>query len=359
MAIRVGRWDCYVCGHVGNLGPKTHCVNCGASRPKDVQFYLTDDAEILKDKEKIKQAKAGADWICSYCSSHNKITDTICQTCGNDRAIEEDKSLSEKEYKLDEVPTIGSRGVERVTPKPTKTKGSAGFWKYILGASGLGGVFYWLFSFSTAIEVPVVELYWERQVAVEEYKQVREENWSLPEDATAVEQFRAVYEYKKEIVGYDTQTVTERRQTGTRKVVCGQRDLGNGTFEEKYCDEPIYENYQVEKEVPIYKETPIYRTKYRYNTMKWVEIEPLISSGRTNPANWPKDRPEMIANPDNFRKGKERENYRFWIEYKDEKIEHKTKSYTFFKDLQIGSTLKAYKSTVFGTYKGLEAEGVK
>ena len=31
----------------------------------------------------------------------------------------------------------------------------------------------------------------------------------------------------------------------------------------------------------------------------------------------------------------------------------------FFKDLQVGDKMKAYKSTVFGTYKGLEAEGVQ
>ena len=47
MAIRVGRWDCFVCGHKGNLGPETHCTNCGSSRPKDVVFYLPDDAKVI------------------------------------------------------------------------------------------------------------------------------------------------------------------------------------------------------------------------------------------------------------------------------------------------------------------------
>lgn len=359
MAIRVGRWDCFVCGNVGNHGPKTHCENCGASRPKDVKFYLPEDEQVIKSRGIVKEAKSGADWVCSYCAGHNKTSQTHCQTCGNERVIDEDISLQEKDYTLEEVPTIGGRGVERVTPKPKKLKGRAGFWKYVLGATGLGGVFAWLFSFSTAVDVPIVDMYWERQVAVEEYREVREESWELPQGATNVQQERAIHHYDKEVIGYKTETQTVREQVGTRQVVCGQKDLGNGYFEDKYCPEPIYENVQKQVEVPIYKETPVYKTKYEYNIFKWIEISPLVTSGKSNPANWAKDSPEMLANPDKYRRGKQSEMYRFWIEYKGERIEHKTKSYDFFKDLKVGGTLKAYKSTVFGTYKGLEAEGVK
>ena len=358
MAIRVGRWDCFVCGNVGNHGPKTHCEDCGASRPKDVQFYLPEEEEVVKSRGIVEEAKSGADWVCSYCSGQNKVSEINCHTCGNDRAIDEDISLEEKDYTLEEVPTIGSRGIERVTPKPKKLKGRAGFWKYILGATGLGGVFAWLFSFSTAVDVPVVDMSWERQVVVEEYKEVHDEGWELPQGATNVTQERAVHHYDKDIIGYKTSTKTVKEQVGTRQVVCGQKDLGNGYFEDKYCDEPIYENVEKEVEVPIYKETPVYRTKYEYNIFKWLETAPLVSSGKSNPAKWATDSPEMVANPDKYRTGKQTEMYRFWIEYKGERIEHKTKSYDFFKDLRVGGTLKAYKSTLFGTYKGLEAEGV-
>jgi hypothetical protein len=359
MAIRVGRWDCFVCGHVGNHGPKTHCEDCGASRPKDVQFYLLEDEEVIKSSDIVEEAKSGADWICSYCSSHNKVSQSNCQTCGNDRVVEEDVSIIEKDYTLDAVPNIGSRGVKRVTPVPEKLKGRAGFWKYLLGATGLGGVFYWLFGFSTAIDVPVVEMSWERKIAVEEYREVREENWDLPSGATDVESFQAIFNYRKDIVGYQTKTETVKEQVGTRQVVCGKKDLGNGYFEDKYCNEPVYENVKKQVEVPIYKETPIYKRKHRYNIFKWVETDPLVSSGNSNPATWAKDTPQMLANPDKFRHGKESEMYRFWIEYKGERIEHETKSYDFFKNLKVGNTIKAYKSTVFGTYKGLKAEGVK
>ena len=54
MAIRVGRWDCFVCGHVGNVGTETHCKNCGSSRPKDVKFYLPDDAKLVLSFEKVE-----------------------------------------------------------------------------------------------------------------------------------------------------------------------------------------------------------------------------------------------------------------------------------------------------------------
>ncbi|MCB0838989.1 MAG: zinc finger Ran-binding domain-containing family 2 protein, partial [Bacteroidetes bacterium] len=85
MAVRVGRWDCDVCGHIGNYGPHTKCASCGASRPANVKFYLPKDAEIVTDKEQLKEARAGVDWICGHCYSQNKAKDTVCNSCGNPR----------------------------------------------------------------------------------------------------------------------------------------------------------------------------------------------------------------------------------------------------------------------------------
>lgn len=352
MAIRVGRWDCFVCGHIGNLGPETHCEKCGASRPKDVKFYLPETEEVIKSRGIEAAAKKGADWVCSYCAGHNKVDEIVCKTCGNDRE-DVDATLQEKTYTLDEIPVTGSRGIKRVTPKK-EPKGAAGFFKYILGATGLGGVFYWLFSFSTAVEVPVTQLHWEREVAIETYKEVQEEDWELPSQATNVSQFQAVHHTVKEITGYRTETRSVEKKVGTRKVSCGQKDMGNGYFQEIFCDEPIYETVQEQYEAPVYVERPIYKTKYRYNIFRWVEIEPIKTSGSSNPAKWGEDTPQMKMNPSIYRRGKQKELYKFWIEFKDEQIEHETSSYAFFETLQLGNTITAYKSTIFGTYKGLE-----
>ena len=97
MAIKIGKWDCEQCGYVGNLGPNTHCEKCAAARPENVVFYLTEDSKIVKDLNVIRDAKSGADWVCSFCNGHNKVSDQNCQSCGNDRdETDGDESLKEK-----------------------------------------------------------------------------------------------------------------------------------------------------------------------------------------------------------------------------------------------------------------------
>ena len=48
--IRIGRWDCDSCGKRGVHGDSYSCDRCGAGHPEDVEFYLTDDAEIVTDE---------------------------------------------------------------------------------------------------------------------------------------------------------------------------------------------------------------------------------------------------------------------------------------------------------------------
>ena len=357
--IRVGRWDCFVCGHIGNLGPETHCSKCDSSRPKDVVFYLPDDAKIVTEKEEKATAKAGADWICSYCQSHNKTAETVCSTCNNDREVDQEKELEVLDISMEDLPNVGARGITRSIPKAKTeiTDKKAGFWKYILSATGLGGVFWWLFGFSTAIEVPVTQMYWEREIEVLQYKEVEEESFDLPQGATDVQQFRAVHHYNKEVIGYDTQTRVKQVKVGERDYVCGQKDMGNGYLEDIICKEPIYESREEQIEVPIYKETPVYKTKYRYHVFRWNTIQSLVASGQDNRPKWPRERPEMTAQPDLFKTGKQREIYKFWIEtHKGKTIEYTTKSSETFKSLDVGKILEAEKSTVFGTYKGLKME---
>ncbi|MBN1252275.1 MAG: hypothetical protein JXR51_11605 [Bacteroidales bacterium] len=168
MAIRIGKWDCEQCGHKGNLGPTTKCEKCGASRPENVKFYLADDAEIVIDENKIKEAYSGADWICSFCKTQNKAVDKICISCGNDREISDgDKSLNEKEYRFDEK----IKDLDEQTPiNKSKNK------KKAKGCLIAIAVFFAIFIFSIFstfitkdINVTVKDFKWESQLNLLEY----------------------------------------------------------------------------------------------------------------------------------------------------------------------------------------------
>ena len=120
MAIRIGRWDCTYCGHIGNLGPHKHCVNCGAGRPKDVQFYLPKDAKIVNDEDEIKRALEGPDWICDNCGSGNLNKAKFCSNCGAPASGEFKEQLV---YDNSEIPR-DSRSEERRVGKECRSRWS-------------------------------------------------------------------------------------------------------------------------------------------------------------------------------------------------------------------------------------------
>jgi hypothetical protein len=105
---------------------------------------------------------------------------------------------------------------------------------------------------------------WERHVAVEAWRTVREQAWegSVPAGARVVSRRPEVHH-------------TERDQVGMRRVKAGHRDLGNGFFEDVYRDEPVY------------RERPVYRTRVSYDVQRWVPDRTVRASGRDHAAHWP------------------------------------------------------------------------
>ena len=348
MAVRIGRWDCDTCGQTGILGPETKCTSCGAPRPDNVQFYLPEDAEEVTDEKKIEEAHAGADWVCAHCSSHNKAWETSCQSCGNPKAVKEDgdKDLEEKVEYFNQPKKAASQ------PKKGQSKlvkfflrGFAAIVIFLVG-------FFVLASFDKEIEVTVKEHGWERTIQMEEYKEVVEEDWKLPANASVISSERAIHHYDKNLIGHETRTRDVQVKVGEEKYKCGQVDKGNGYFVDKYCTKPIYETRTETYEEPIYEKVPVYQTKYKYSVMKWLEINPLVAQGKTKNEAWPK--PSSAQEGNRFREGEKKERYYFVLKVPDNKDEIEDVSYEFWKKVPEKGRLKATKSFVFGFYKGLK-----
>lgn len=318
MAIRVGRWDCNACGHKGNLGPNLKCEKCNSPRPKNVKFYLSSDSEIVTDKKKIAEAKAGADWVCSYCESHNKATDQKCRSCGaTNKASEEHARLKEKSYKGNQAyknarePISRQEYLERkqkiiTEHKPKQrtpqqiaaikakhqqaVKTNKTILKILLGSIGL---FFVLFVVTVFIYEPpkppppntniydtkvlLVSKNWTSTIKFEIYKEVIEEGWSLPEEARYISEKEEIHHYEKvfDHTETKTRTVSRKVKVGENTYVCGQKDLGNGYFEDEYCTEDVYEYVDEEEtyEVDVYRDEPVYQTKYKYYIWRWKPAE--------------------------------------------------------------------------------------
>ena len=347
MAIRVGHWDCETCGHQGILGPETQCPNCGSPRPENVEFYLPEDAEAVQDEEKLKEANAGADWICAHCGGHNKAWDDSCQSCGSPKEVEDgDKHIEEK------VEYFDGREQQAKTLHTAPQPKNKGCLKYFLYLFLFVGVLFGLSLFESSIDVKITELKWERKIELQEYKQVTEEDWSVPSGGTMLKSRKAVHHHDKKLLRYETRTRDKRVKVGEERYVCGSKNKGNGYFEDVYCTKPIYETRQETYEEPIYQQIPVYATKYQYTIMKWVKIQPLVAKENTTSPYWPKLKAHQTK--DRFKTGKREETY--WAIFHDHKGKKQQEEvpYNYWKSLQKGKKVKAKKSMIFGYFVGLE-----
>lgn len=342
MAIKVGRWDCTQCGFTGNLGPNTRCEKCGAPRPENVKFYLPEDAEIVHDTQKLNEAKSGANWVCSYCSAHNKAKDNICQSCGNHRdATDGDKSLQEKIHLYNQQTTI----------KKSTFKLGKGLKRFLIGLFSFFILFVILTQIKSDVEVSVTACNWERSISIEAYKRVIEEDWKLPAGAEKINSYNAIHHYEQVADGTETRTRTVQKQVGTEQVKVGEKDLGNGYFEDVYEERPVYEDVEETYEATKYKQVPVYQTKYKYAVFRWLEADKITSSGTKKPANWPED--ERLKDADKFRVKQRDEKYFLLLNFEGEDIPEHV-SYELWNITNVGDVLIGEKSSVFGTFYGLK-----
>jgi hypothetical protein len=115
---------------------------------------------------------------------------------------------------------------------------------------------------TTEATATVTGFSWERSIDIEAFKTVTEEGPSVPANGRRLS--------SKNI------QVEEQVQTGTRTYVCGQVDLGNGMFEDKECQEPVYETrYRTE-------------TVYLYEIDKWVHERTERAAGTDRKPYWPR-----------------------------------------------------------------------
>ena len=76
-------WTCKHCGTV-NPGMKRTCSNCGAPMAEDDKFELPDQQELITDKAKLEEVKAGPAIHCPYCNVLNPAGTKLCKQCGGD-----------------------------------------------------------------------------------------------------------------------------------------------------------------------------------------------------------------------------------------------------------------------------------
>lgn len=268
MAIREGRWDCESCGHKGILGRELACPKCGYRRPDGVKFYLPQDAQEVTDEALRQRAEAGADWVCEWCGASSVATAQACSQCGAERGTSPSQQV--KEYTLEEVPQTGDATLPKRQPPPAfhapepppAKKFSPLIIIAIVGVLLICGIGGFLLFRTTETTATITDIAWERAIDIERFTTVTEEGKSVPSGG------RVIRERDVE--------VEETVQTGTETYVCGQVDLGNGMFEDKECERPVYDTrYRTE-------------TIYVYEIDRWVHDRTERASGNDRKPYWPR-----------------------------------------------------------------------
>lgn len=342
MAIQLGRWDCPVCGQIGNLGNATACPSCGSPRGKDVEFYLPQDADNITEENLLKEANAGVDWICDYCGSDNKATATTCKSCGNERT-KEDIDRHVTEYGLDQVPTSGkaTKKEKQKTPvAPPKTSSSSG--KKILIGVGVIILIIAFLMWPRSFKVEVVRHTWERSIEIENNKLVTEEDWTIPATGNEINSFRAIHHYDKVFDHYENRTRNVRVQTGSESYKCGSINKGNGYFEDKYCERPTYSNQTESYREEVYRDVPVYKTKYRYTIYRWVKDHDINDKGSDKNAKWPVE----DFKTDKWREGKKTEKYTLFLRDSKGKEYNEVVDYNLWNKIEDNQQVEAKKNSM-------------
>ncbi len=299
MAVREARWDCQYCGTKGNLGRHKSCNNCGRSRPAGTKFYLASDDEIVQDAQLLDEAAKGPDWVCAFCGTSNGVERETCRSCGAPREADSHQQAV-TDYGVGEAPRTGDMTVEErpATAEPQKAPASqnrnriilVGVVALVVLCAGLAAAFLIFGGREQGATVSGFE--WQRAVAVEAFQTVEEEDWSVPEGGRILSERQEIHHYDDVLDHYETRQreVQEQVQVGTETYVCGQRDLGNGFFEDIECERPIYETQSRTEtyEEPIYRQEPVYQTLYAYEIDKWNVVRTDEASARDHSPFWPR-----------------------------------------------------------------------
>ena len=184
---------------------------------------------------------------------------------------------------------------------------------------------------------------WSRSVEIEEYKTVRESDWSIPPGGREVSRSEELHHYDQVLSHYETKTRTYTEQVldHYEEYVSGYRDLGNGHFEEITSQRPVYrtetktETYQE----PVYKQVPVYQTKYTYDIEKWVHKSYEKTSGNDKTPYWSDYECQTKE-----RIGTKSETYTVSVKDSDGKVKDYTLSFEQWNSLNVGQEvkLKAY-----------------
>ncbi len=342
-------WDCAYCGTQGLLAlDHKHCPACGGAQDPKWRYFPSDDQKVAVEDHVF----TGKDRLCPACETPNGGEAKFCSNCGSDldgakevstraeqSAAEGTSTFADDDAKAARDEHKAVRQAERAekTGRTIERPDSGGGLRSHLPKIGIVALV--VFVISCLGCVGVFALWkkdaalvskghaWERTIAVEQMKEVRESAWQddVPRGAK------------------NLRCKSEKRST--KKVKDGERcttkrkDNGDGTYSER------------EECKPTYRSEPVYDEKCSYDIQKWttVRTEKAAGSKVSDTPKWPAVRLSRKGSCLGCeREGKRHETYTLHF-----KVEGDTKSCTVpqkqWEKVKVGSKWKGKMGVLSGS----------
>lgn len=317
-------WECPSCG-TQNPGPIKTCTSCGAPQPDDIAFTRVDEEKFnfIKDEALIRMAKAGPDIHCPFCGTRNLGTAKLCTNCGGELSMGGKARVAGKR-----VGSSAEAQAARPTPVPAPKKKlsrtAVVFGAIAIFACIAGFIVLMLMLLKTDdITGTVMDVSWQRAIAVEAYTTVTESDWldEIPASADIVACSQE-YRYTSDV---PVPNATE---------VCSEayvEDTGTGVGEVvQDCTYRVYDDY------------------CEYTVMDWVVVDTVTETGQDlNPA-WP-----FLSLTAEQREGLRNEDYTITFRGDGETYTYKTTDSTLFMLAEPGSRWNLSVNT-FGAVQSIE-----
>ncbi|MBN1565488.1 MAG: zinc ribbon domain-containing protein [Anaerolineae bacterium] len=275
-------WDCKFCGTEKLLGiTHRHCPNCGAAQdPTQRYFPAEEDMVALEDHQYV-----GADKICPACQQPNSAASTYCTECGADLATGEaaptfgardlGTGIADSDTRRDVVQDNFNAEMARIgVTKADDHPVFLGLRKQQLVIGGviaavivIIGAIIFAVTYRSEKSGTISALTWERTIDIEEFQQIRGEDWdeSVPGDA-----------YNEDC--REKQRGTKQIEDGPPHEECKDVDQGDGSFKRE-CR--MVQDYRSATEVDDW---------CTYTVDRWLKTREVTASGTTKndpPPTWP------------------------------------------------------------------------
>lgn len=300
-----GLWDCPYCDQKGIGGLTKHCPNCGHPQDEGTKFYLGEKKTVLP-KEVADQYGKGADWTCGFCGSMNRYNASDCSNCGASRSDStgdyfDNRKKEEEKQKYPTIEEIQRRERERNLAKKKELR------KRLFLILGALFALILVIAWPKSKNVTIQDKAWDRSIDVEEYKTVKESDWSVPDGGREYDHRQEIHHYNHVVDHYESVQVQKSRQVQDGYDSHTEySDNGDGTFTSHTVQTPRYrtEYYTETEQRPVYRDDPIYQTKYYYEIERWVVVRSVDTNGGQDEPYW--GEVDLLQNQ---REGSRRETY--------------------------------------------------